>query len=446
MELTEAVRRILHHWVLILFVMAAIGWIPVLLDNNRDNVYEASARISMGSDTTTSEQAEALVDATLGVVTSQGNLESAIETLDVDRDAEELADSVDVASVGISGVLVVSVEDRNPAVARDLANLLSERFVTFRTDRFVAPLQERLTELDTEFEAFSAEIVELEDSVQGDIAFLTTLQQSRLEELVDLRRDVRSQQQEIITALAAAPSPSVIDPARAPVDPAPSRLIPDLAIAILLGLVLGVAAAAAIEALRPTIVGRDALARYLSVPLLGRVSVPEDITTDAHVVQRLHLAASRRQVQAVHLMKVDVSAGLHDLGLVKALETSLPSLEIHVFGEGELTGLAGSSAASDSLPPNWAHDPQAGLVVVAPDVFNRGDLAELEHLSMITEWPLLGVMAYKPQRWWQRWWERASAESKADKLVPVSTEAREDAPDTTDQDESEEQPHSATGS
>ena len=86
MELTEAVQRILRHGRLILVMVVIFLSIPILLGSDSDASYVASARANFGPDVTTAEESEAMVDTAKAIVTSQAQVEDALNREGIDRD------------------------------------------------------------------------------------------------------------------------------------------------------------------------------------------------------------------------------------------------------------------------------------------------------------------------------------------------------------------------
>jgi capsular polysaccharide biosynthesis protein len=412
-ELTEAVQRILRHVRLIVAVVVAGLLVALLINLGRDDTYVASTRLSIGRDTTNSDEAKALVDTVHGIVTSPSQVAAALEKLSLARDPKRVAkDQVDVRSVGISGVLVLSVSDADPDVAADLSNALTEQFLASRREPLIEPLQERLKQFDEELTAVDEEIDAIEATALQSTVPIDTLR-LRLDEAARRRSDIRTQRQQLSQTLAALPKPTLIDPATAPSAPEPVRLGADLVVAGLLALIVAVALAAVIEALRPTIVSGDALARVLAAPVLGRVPNPPQLNAkvgDQWLPHHLVRAASAAGVDDVALVGVGRSI---DLGRLAAQlqAAAAPQLVVNVLGSNSedlrrkprSRSPARGKGRRSRVDTTWGQALSAdrshlGVVVVAPEVLTRGALSELEHLLVITEWPLLGIVAYPNRR------------------------------------------------
>ncbi len=406
MELTEAVQRILRHWRLILGVVAVTMMIPVILYLIREDTYLAFTRMSTGSEATSSQEAEAWVDAARGVVTSPVQVADALDELSVERDPERVAEQkVDVESVGISGVLVLSVSDSDPQVAKALANSLSQRYIQSRREPVIDPLEERLAELDAELAAANKTIDSIDASSESDPA-IAYARLVALEEAHQRRSDISSEQRELNATLLSTPKPELIDAATTPSGPESARLFADLMVAGLLGLIIGVAVAAVVEALRPTIIGRDSLARVLGTPLLGEVPYSarlDSVSGNRWLSYRVGLAATEAGVHVVRLTSAGRTVDLHLLAA--QLRAAAPQLIVEVVGPERVTiplersslrdfSRGGEVPGSTSALGTWPDSEglAAGLVVVAPEVLARDDLNEVEYLLAMTDWPLLGLI------------------------------------------------------
>jgi capsular polysaccharide biosynthesis protein len=414
-ELTEAAQRILRHLRMITAVVVVALVATLAVTMARDDSFVASTRLSVGRDTTDPDEAKALVDTVHGIVTSPSQVAAALEKLGLSRNANNIAnDRVEVRSVGISGVLILSVSDSDPDVAAALSNALAEQFLASRREPLIEPLQERLRQFDEELTAVEEEIDTIEAAAQQQGAPIDTLR-LRLDEAARRRSDIRTQRQQLSQTLAVLPKPTVIDPATAPRNPEPVRLAANLVVAGLLALIIAVAIAAVLETLRPTIVSGDALARFLGAPVLGRVPNPPQLHTevgDPWLLHHLVQAASAAAVGGVGLVSVGRVVDLRRLAA--QLETAAaPQLGVTVLGShGEDLGRQRRSAARSSArrvhrtswaETSWsqvlsAENSRLGLVVVAPEVMKRSALSELEHLVAVTAWPLLGIIAYPTHR------------------------------------------------
>jgi hypothetical protein len=180
-------------------------------------------------------------------------------------------------------------------------------------------------------------------------------------------------------------TPSVIDLAAVPTKADPSRLPIDLALALIIGSVLGVALAAGMETFRPTLAGSDSLAKALGVPVLGLI--PDATGT---LLTRLKLAAAAADVRTLEL--VGLGEALDLASLARSLRTSLGQ------GQGDGKGLA--IYALDDVPARNRNGqaPASGFVLVANGRIRKGALEAVVDLVSLSGRPLLGIIAHRPDR------------------------------------------------
>jgi hypothetical protein len=217
-------------------------------------------------------------------------------------------------------------------------------------------------------------------------------------------RDVLAQQRAVleseeITLLSndsLRPKPTMISRATPPAHPSSSHDATLLALGALLGLIVGVGLAGAIETLRPTLVGAEALARELDAPLLG--------TLPGWHATNLGPTAARVRLGAA-------AAGFRNVGLVAAgpdvdLEQLAERLQAAAVNGGKTAGAGGpdphdlpdcriGAFAAEGASLNGGG---TGLVLVSPARVKKSELLETTHLLRVAPFPLLGVIAYVPQR------------------------------------------------
>jgi capsular polysaccharide biosynthesis protein len=390
-ELNEAVLRILRHSRLIIAVVLVCLSIP-LLTSGEDDTYVASARVSFGPDASNEDEAAAMVDTAEAIVTTPGEIEAVLARHGVDRDPARVEDQVDVESVGVSGVLTISASDTDPEVAAAVANGMARRFLAARRELVLDPLEERLQEVDDQLALVSEDIRTITQTGSSGPAALET-RRLRLDAALNRQSGLRNELERLNTTLDATPRPSLLATATVPTVPEPSGLAADLMVAGLLGLIIGVALTAVIEALRPTIVGRDALARTLGAPVLGQIPNPlragADLS-DNRVALPLALAAKSARIDVVHLTSVGPTIDL--VALAEHLGDGAPKLTVDTIG---------TASAAPSRPGSSTRPSREGLVAVAPEVQPRSAFGDLEQLLDLSQWPLVGIITY-PSPIWRR--------------------------------------------
>ncbi|WP_369132357.1 hypothetical protein [Modestobacter sp. I12A-02662] len=388
MDLNDAARQIFaRHWVLIVVLTLVGTAVPVVLDRYQEPEYVATARVTFGEDPRDSQEAKALADTVGALATSSEVMAGALDAAGVPRTQGAVEDRVEVKPVGSSGVLAVSVTDRDPQVAATLANALAGRVVQVRGEDLVGDRQQTIDELTAQIDELNAQITDLE--TRPFVPDLTAAPLSlQHEDLLAQRTSLQRQRHEIDQALAAIQLPEVVDSSQTSGKAVDSALPARLAVGGLLGLILGIGLAAAGAALRPTL-GRTALSRRLRGPLLGRLTEApgaDPPAEDPWLVRYITIAAQRAGVQSVQLVPVgrppaDVS------GLARWLD-GRDGVQVRPL---VLPG-PGSHGTSPAATGQVDRD---GIVVVAPEVTRVADLAPLERHLQLTRRPVLGVITYR---------------------------------------------------
>ncbi len=413
-ELDEVAQRVLRRHLVLIVVMTLLGLGgAVLLQHLRERDYIATTRVTMGTpDTHSSQESTALADAATGIVTSQGAVRAALKTAQITRDPVDVAvNHIQVTPVGTSGVLELAVSDPDRAAAAAVANTLAGQLVASRrastrgdTEALLEDVRRRTVLATQKLQAAQEAAAGAATKAAGTFAQrgLTDPTVGDLElRLVTAAReygDVQAQFDRVIESLSAMPLPAVLDPAVAADIPPPVDDRATLALGALLGLLLGVAAAAVLEVTRPTL-GPQALSSHLGTPLLGHLRRSPDRDarpSDPWLVEYLTLAVNAAGVRAVRLVPVGRQIDLS--GLAERLRGVL-----HRHGDVDALLLPSrprpftDEAEPPPLPPS-GRQPLTGLVVVAPRVVRKADLVPLERHLLLTGRPLLGIITYPGAR------------------------------------------------
>jgi len=340
MEPDEAAKRILRHPVVLIVCVGVAMLVPILLLQGRGTLYVATTRILV-TDIADKTASASAADAVAAIATSPAQIGVALHDAGLQRDPDGVIATISSRSIGTSGIVELSLGDRDPAEAAALANAMTDR-------------------------------------------------------VVQVLRDARE---------AAYPLPIVIDRAQPATTRAVAPVRPqDVALASLLGLLLGTGIAALLETFRPTLVGEDAIAAHLGVPVLGVLPGPPEEGSRglAWVRWQLGAQADRKGVSTVQLTTVGPKLDLHPLrcGLRRVSPVS----------EATVTKTGGAAPIQDHVPhlkirildqDDVAHihvNGRAGLVVVAPTAVRREDIEPLRNLLAVTGWFPIGLIAYRRSR------------------------------------------------
>jgi capsular polysaccharide biosynthesis protein len=438
MELNEAARRIfsthlrlIAAWVIFGFVAAALFHV------GNERTYTATTRLVLDTpDARDRSDSTAIADMAKAIATSPSEVRGALDDAHITtRDPVDLArHHVSVTALGSSAVLDLSVSDPNRRVAAAVANTLAARVIRTRLKVSSGQLQQVLTELDRRIGSLNRRIGDLDVQIAS-----LGLTNPRARDNAQRTRDFLSQARGVLEAErvsllstdAQRPNPAIISQAPLPTHADSSRLLQDLVLGALLGLVLGIGSAGLIETVRPTFVGGDVLARELDTPLLGSLSRESGERQRQRLVSliaaRLHLAAEGAGVHDVVLLGAEADMELR--GLAERLEAvgaeALHAVPDHTeFAPAATADAPGGARTHRRSAPLAEDQPRdrasagdrgrpgmrirafdihtslvdgqngAAVALVSPSTLAKSKLDDVRHLLNATRSPLLGLITY----------------------------------------------------
>jgi capsular polysaccharide biosynthesis protein len=432
-EIDEVVARLTRRYWFVLLValllpMAVVGY----LVSQTPKQYTAHARVTVSDQVPKSAaEASALTSQVQALATSRDVVAQAMNAGQVvGRDAQNVADHhVAVSGNGTSAIVDVSVIDKDAGVAQRLTNSLASG-VTAAFDQsrignlpsVLASVDKQLLELSSRRAPIAAQLSKI-TAIDPHDGRLPTLQ-SELAGIDILISDLSADRNRLSEQLAAAGHATVVATADRPAHPDSSGLVQKVALAGILGLIVGLIITAFLETVRPTVSGAARLGRLLAVPLLGRLEASPTVLQA--LGRRIRLAARRAAVieivvtnasgQPVPQWAVDrlESVVLHPLEGYGAVREDAP-LEPAAAGAGRRTppsfgaatnpltskasrnGNPGALAiravsALDELSPTSETD-AVGVILLASGTTNASALHEIRDLLNASGWPLLGVVA-----------------------------------------------------
>ena len=197
MELRELGNRIfrLHAKLIIVALLAGVlGGLALQLGSRPQ--YQASVLFTMGvQDPQSAEVASVIADTARGIATGPQLVGQAISEVKVSRNENAVASAVTVQTMGSSGIVSLSVTDRDPRVAVGLANALASGVVNTRAGLIHNSLTSSLRGLNQQEASVNAQIQKLNSQIaalmsqssvsaiaqlSGLEARLTALQEPRL--------------------------------------------------------------------------------------------------------------------------------------------------------------------------------------------------------------------------------------------------------------------------
>jgi hypothetical protein len=445
-------RRIFwrHRWLLIIFLLLPVAAIaPLLL--TKPVTYVATASIQAQSAAPDADtQVTAILSRVTAVATSPAIVQSAINAAGVDRNALHVAQhEIAATSLGSSAVVTVTVTDPSRQVAIRLGRSLASAVV--------GVLNGLGTQSSQELAALYKQRSQLDASRKKLLKQLATAQASRelattagVQALIAELNAVEAQVSANVSSVQQVLSVSTINQG-AGVISAPdyatsvSRHVASyVALAGLLGLVVGLLIATIHELARPTIAEPGAGARELSLVLLGDAQLTKEEPTDLDedLTTRLELAADRLGARTLVLTGPVPSAQL--TRLAAHLNRNLPAiastangdsaghtgnqrpgitpLSAHVLPAELRSGAAGEKSPTGSFGSMGPHALGAGpalpsltvaalpditlrarpsipaLVLVLPRFAPRAALDQAVDLGVATGWPILGVIGLRRRR------------------------------------------------
>jgi capsular polysaccharide biosynthesis protein len=407
MDLTQVGRRIfMQHWRMILVCIAAALGALLLLETGRTSTYTAHTRLVLDTeDPTTRQEAAAIADTVKAIASSPEQVTIALKKASIEgRDPTDIAKHrVTVQSLGSSNLVDLSVSDRSAEGAAAIANALGTEVIRARLEVRQGDLRTILGDLDRRITRLRAR-ARREAATQ--VGGASAPQVSALE----------SDRVQLLAQAGANPKPAIVSRATPPKHPDPSDLWVRVILALMLGLVSGIALAGLRETFRPTVLGGDAVAREFDAPLLGTLSSepddPRALADVPPVAARLGLVTGADGNAPVRLLgagpEVDLEPLAHALGLtgseapasawttVLAPSAASPESEggaLHESADYRFRDFPLGGAISGAAPGAIGHD-RGGLVLVAPTTMRFADVSEAMRLLRVIPRPLLGIITY----------------------------------------------------
>ena len=404
MALQDVARRLLlGHWIVIAGFIVVCAAAVTVFQLSQPATYTASTRLVLDAPAPTSlTEATAVSDGAKAIVTSPSHVTAALKTAGVVRDPVEVIRNTTVAPQGTSGVLQLSVQDSSPVAAAAIANALTDDLIATRlavspaaqrqtldtritaTNDQIATLDQKIAALDDQLQALQVDAADAQTvAVRAQIlADQITADSSERSALTQQELQLESERNSLL-ASSSVPIPTIIERASPPIHPDPSRLPIELGLALVIGLILGVATSALLEIFGPSLGSGEAIASTLESPVLGWLSEPTSSLRD-----RLALAASAAGVGAIELIGVGNVPNLSSLA--RDLE-SPPQPE----GRGLLVFAAENAPAAYR---SGAGSQASGFVLVTPERVRKSALAPVRNLLAIGNRPLLGIVVKGAER------------------------------------------------
>ena len=419
MTLDDLFSRVIRaHFVMIL----AIALVPVAIvlgvgaTQARD--WRATVRIqTTAAVPTSSTEAEALSSRVLAIATTPSVVGEALSTAGLKGDQVEISEKhVSAQRLGESPIVELTVTDPDGPEAKAFVRALSVQVLKFmnnadrgRFETAVEDVNRRLADSRDQRDRLAKQI---EKTPPGDA-------RDRLEQLATeaakVTSELAAQRASLEMADITRGEAVLVDGSTPTVVRVPSSLLPRAGLALVLGLCLGIACAAAVETLRPKVPDARGLARLLDTPVLTTTKQPP-----ADLARTLSLVARRNGLDTVVIVPADTAAPTQQAAasaLARGLERLTPDWELRmdparpVGSPRSSRGVGGGSGGPHALDETaeqvdrpWTtsfadlsslqaqQEVSAGIAVVCSGPVPHAQIEALHDVLRATHWPLIGVL------------------------------------------------------
>jgi capsular polysaccharide biosynthesis protein len=442
-EIDEVAARLLRQYWAVLAVCMVVPLVAVaFLTAKQSNIYAASARIITGSTVPqTSAAADAVASQVEAIATGRSAVTQALHAAGAHRNLNDfISQDIAVSGLGSSQVIDLTVTDRSPRVAQQVARVLAVEAVRSINNVGQSGLRAALTANDQEIVRLSQQ-----RAVKAQRAAAQPQNQQLQSELAGMDQVIANftgDRSRLLIQAGTLGLAGVIDEPAVPARPESKASVQKLGLAALLGLVAGILIVSVAEILRPTVPGARRVSRRLGVPMLGQLS-KEDLAgarTPAvgEMALRLRLVAAHAELRTIALVDADGKRELGPLaaGLTQSVRFSAaeapgyPGVDDETAGNQHWT--TGAEAASPGPGPGLLVKPRGaatgnatlhiyplgqmrwvsgtahvGIVVLSGPVARVSRITALHDLSTSSGWPIVGIIGIPRQRRW--WWTHQTA-------------------------------------
>ena len=381
MTLDEAVGRVLRRHLALLALCLVLPVAVLVAVHNPQKEFLAAARLQIpGGPASSTTQADAISNQAAALATNPAYVQQALREAGVRRAPllDYIKHNISVVRQGESTVIDLTVTDTNKTVAALVDRTLAYRVVQFINGSNQTSVPGALADIDHRLAEVRAEQTKIQTNLNRSPNDPKVPEwQAQLYLVSQEHADLNTERSQIVIEHAMLPQALLVD-AHEPVvlDSTFPQL---LALAVLLGMFLGLVASSVVELFRPTVPNPRALARLLDTPLLGR------------------LHGRRLRLPEVEQAALTTARAAHRAGVSTVAVVPVPADATRFAGE--LAGrLRGIHLPTDAGPLTWttadrvAGDALAGVLLVAPYSVKRRALEPAEDLRTAAGWPVLGVL------------------------------------------------------
>jgi hypothetical protein len=412
--LDELLRRILRgHWIVILLCLLVPVATTVYLQSHAEREYVATVRLQVSAAAPMSTiEADALGSRVLALASTPRLVRAALSDANLNPlEASVVArDAVSSRRLGQSSVVELSVTRASRREALALVGALAANVARFMNDANRADFERTLAAVDKRLTAATAALADATERL-ATVRYPQTRPdlEARAQAAQAAVDRIAATKDTMTVADATRDRVIVVDGQEPEVVLAPSALLPRTALALLLGLMVGIALAVTLETLRPRLAGLRALARRFEAPILGDAG-----QRPAALANALALAARRQGLETVVMLGVDDADDevAHRLlstfaSPVQGSQTVEPTETVLIQGPGvrgprpdAANTLNGAKLQRIPSRVRFTHlagvgptgEGTAGVVLVSSDAPRQRDVDTVEDILRTTLWPVLGVV------------------------------------------------------
>lgn len=403
MTLDEIFKRVVRAHLLLLLVCLVVPVSVVAYhETNTAPEWIATVRMQVAAKAPSSPtEADALSARVLALATTPYLVKQALEENHLVGDPATLVQQ-DITSqrLGESPVVELSVRNPDRAVARQQVQAISGRVVTFMNDGNQRAFRLQLSTVQAQLAA----AVATRDRAVRQIAGQKTPRPLDQAELADAQAAVdrlNATVAQLEVTDATRDLVVLINGTEPQLDRTGSQLIPRGALAVILGLLLGVSLAVLLETLRPRTAGPRSVARALGAPVIPAGGRPASA-----LHQTLTLACRRQGVDTVAVVGVDGASERLAHRLLRQLESVDAELREHA-SEHANERVGARYGEDDDL----IRDPTpgrirfcalgevetyeeltAGLLVACSGSPLQRDVDSVADIVQTTRWPVVGIV------------------------------------------------------
>jgi capsular polysaccharide biosynthesis protein len=444
-EIDEVAARLLRQYWALLAVCIVVPLVVIsYLTAKQPAVYAASARIITGNEVPqTSAAADAVANQVQAIATGRSAVTQALHAAGANRSLNDfISKDIAVSGLGSSQVIDLTVTDRSPQVAQQVARVLAAGVVRSLNNVGQSGLRAALAANDQEIVRLSQQRANLATKAAAEPQ--NQQLQAELAGIDEVIANFTGDRSRLLIQAGTLGLATVIDEPALPTRPESKASAQKLGLAGLLGLVAGILIVSLAEIMRPTVPGTRRVSRRLGVPTLGQLS-KADLTgartlAVTEMALRLRLVAAHAGLGTIALVDVD---GKREFGALAAALTKCVRISAadgspgHAALDGGTTRnehWTGSAAPASAGPgPGLLVKPRGltagnttlhiyplaqmklvaetahvGIVVLSGPVARVSLITALHDLSASSGWPIVGVIGVPRMR--RRWRPRRTAE------------------------------------